>query len=330
VNTCQTCLFWTPNRPELKAEDGKSEFCLHPKLSIKTEIDFGCTFHCGPSDTAANVPNHLKAASMTDPNPNPIDGPVEILIVTYAKDWDWLVYAMRCARKFLSGFQGITIAHPKTDEERFKTLLHQFDVRLHGYNEVTGKGMLQHFVKMAEADLFLPPSTKYFLTLDADAMFHTHSRPEHFFWQDKPYWIVRTWDSLMSEDPRNPGSKCVSDCYQWRSVTEAQLGFDPELFTMCVNSQAMPISMLKHYREHIESVHKKSFFKYMLEGRNSFPQTRVDFNALGAFAYKFHRDEFHWFDIEKGPFPADRKKVYWSHGGLNPGIVAEIEGFLAK
>ncbi len=267
---------------------------------------------------------------MIEPNPNPPDGPVEVLIITYAKDWDWLVYALRCCRKFLSGFQGVTVACPNADMAKFNTLLHQFDVRLYGYDEVPGKGMLQHFVKMAEADLFLPSTTKYFLTLDADAMFHTSSRPEHFFWMDKPYWIVRTWDSLTTDDPRNPGAKCISDCYQWRSVTAAQLGFDPELYTMCVNSQAMPLSMLKHYREHLQSVHKKPFKKYMLEGRNEFPQTRVDFNALGAFAYKFHRDEFTWFDIEKGPFPQDRKKVYWSHGGLNPEIVTEIEGFLAK
>jgi hypothetical protein len=188
--------------------------------------------------------------------------------------------------------------------------------------------MLGHMVKMAQADLFLPSSTQYFLTLDSDAMFHTPSKPEHFFWNDKPYWIIRTWESLTSEDPQNPGTKCVSDCYQWKSVTSSQLGFDPEMYTMCVNSQVIPVSMLRHYRQHLESVHGKGFSDYMLEGRNEFPQTRVDFNALGAFAYKFHRDEFHWFDIEKGPFPKDRKKVFWSHGGLNSEIVTEIEGFI--
>lgn len=330
MNTCQTCLFWTPNRPELKAEDGKSEFCLHPKLSIKTEIDFGCTFHCGPSDTAANVPNHLKAASMTDPNPNPIDGPVEILIVTYAKDWDWLVYAMRCARKFLSGFQGITIAHPKTDEERFKTLLHQFDVRLHGYNEIPGKGMLQHMIKMAEADKIVPSTTKYVLTCDADCMFHMATSPAHYFWEDKPYCIVRSWESLTSEDPRHPGTKVVSDCLMWKKPTDRQVGFDTDIFGMCMNTIAFPIDFFAKYRAHIESVHNRKFQDFMLDGQNSFPQSNMDFTAMVAYAYKFMHDRFHWFHVETPPYPVDRKRAFWSHGGLNPGIVAEIEGFLAK
>jgi hypothetical protein len=295
---------------------------------MQTAIDFGCTLHLASDATEINVPQHTKNGIMTDPNPNPVDGPTEVLIISYEKDFDWLVYALRCARKYLTGFQGITVAHPVHQTKRFLPLLDQFDVRLHGYEEKPGKGMLGHFVKMAEADLFLPPSTKYFVTLDSDAMFKCATTPEHFFWNDKPYWIVRSWESLISEDPKNPGSKCVSDCYQWRPITAAQLGFDPELYTMCVNSQAMPLSMLKPYREHIEGVHGQSFSDYMLSGRNEFPQTRVDFNALGAYAYRFRRELFHWFDIEKGPFPADRKKVFWSHSGLSPKIIEEIETFL--
>lgn len=329
MNTCSTCCYWSAN--QIKPEEGYLGACecLNPTLAgLKTMATFGCNEFLGADSTENNVPDHLKGGTMTEANPNKLDGPTEVLIISCAKDFDWLVLALRCATKYLSGFQGITVAHPNVDIERFKPLREQFDIRLHGYDEVVGKGMLQHFVKMAEADLFLPPGTKYVLTTDSDGMFHTPSTPENFAWNDKPYWIARTWESLISEDPHRPGSKVISDNMQWRGVTAAQLGFDPELFTMCVNCQMIPLDLLPHYRRHIEAAQGKPFLEYFLEGRNEFPQTRVDFNALGAYFYKFHRERFHFFDVMNPPFPKDRKKSYWSHGGLLPNIQDEIRGFL--
>lgn len=326
---CGTCQFWSPNR--LKEPDPLArKWCLNPEVDAWTEDEHTCHRHLGADATEVNVPNHLRNPTMTDPNPNPLDGPTEVLVISYSKDFPWLVYALKCATKFLHGFQGITVAHPQHESALFEPLRHQFDIRLHAYDEPAGKGMLMHQVKMAEADLFLPASTKYFLTLDSDCMFHTHSRPEHFAWNDKPYWIVRTWESLIKEDPKNPGSRSISDCYQWLPVTQAQLGFYPALYTMCVNSQLMPLSMLAPYRAHLESVHHKPFRQYMLEGENSFPQSRTDFNALGAYAHRFHKDKFHWFDIDAGPFPEDRKRAYHSHSGLREELRMEIEGFLSR
>lgn len=327
-NTCPTCVFWEPNQKEVEQRDDAKYICTNPEVGIRTRKEFGCTLHMGPNDTEVNVPQHVRNGTMTEPNPNKLNGPTEVLIITHHKDFEWLIWALRCVTKHLSGFQGVTVAHPNVETERFRPLLDQFKIRLHGYDEVPGKGMVQHFAKMAEADLFLPSGTKYVLTLDADGMFHTPSTPEHFAWQDKPYWIVRTWESLTTEDPNNPGSKIVSDCTIWRGPTDAQLGFTSDLYTMCVNCQLMPLDLLPHYRSHVESVHRKPFLEYFLEGQNSFPQTRVDYNALGAYFYRFHRERFHWFDVEKPPFPKDRKRSYWSHGGIGPDVQKEIDGFI--
>lgn len=266
---------------------------------------------------------------MTDPNPNPVDGPVEVLIVTHYKDFPWLVQALRCMRKYLSGFQGITIAVPDHEMERFLPLHHQFDVRLHGYPEVPSKGMLGHMIKMAEADLFLPPATKYVLTCDADCMFRMATRPEHYFWNDKPYCIVRTWESLVSyERPGDPTSKVVSDCMIWKEPTDRQVGFDTPIFGMCMNTIVFPIDFFAPYRAHIEKVHNRSFRAFMLDGRNAWPQSNMDFTAMVAYAHRFMNDRWHWFDTAAPPYPTDRKKAYWSHGGLLPNIQQEIEGFL--
>lgn len=320
---CAKCLWWSPNRG---VADPRERMCW--RWDERRDDRDCCEEFCGPNSTEANVPDFLKKGTMTDPNPNKMDGPTEVLIISHANDFQWLDYALRSIKKYFAGFQGVTVAHPRKDEPLFATLRQNFDVRLHSYDEVPGKGHIQHMAMMASADTFLPTGTKYLLTTDSDGIFKMASQPEHFAWQDKPYWIVRSWDSLTTEDPKNPGAKIVSDNLQWRPVTDAQLGFPSELFTMCVNCQMIPLDLLAPYRKHIESVHRKPFLEYILEGRNEFPPTRVDFNALGAYFHKFHRDRFHWFDVEQPPFPSDRKKSYWSHGGFNLEILAEIAGFL--
>lgn len=330
MNFCSACCWWKPNQTQVEQHEKGIYECYNPTLEgLLTKGTFGCNEHVGSNATEVNVPQHTKAGTMTDPNPNKLDGPTEVLIISCARDFEWLVLALRCAGKHLSGFQGFTVAHPNAEQERFKPLLDQFNIRLHGYDEVPGKGHIQHMAVMASADTFLPAGTKYFLTTDSDGMFHTPSTPEHFAWDDKPYWIIRSWDSLITEDPRNPGSKVISDNMQWRGPTAAQLGFDPPVFSMCMNVQLMPLDLLPHYRSHISSIQRIDFFQYMLSGRNNFPPDRMDFTALGAFFYQFYRDRFRWFDVSNPPYPKDRKKAFWSWGGITPEIRSEIEGFLS-
>jgi len=324
---CRNCCWYNANQG-VEIHDSPDKQCF--KHNRWTDDDLTCDDFLGSNDTSVNVPNHLKLATMTEPNPNKLDGPTEIMVNSYHKDLPWLVWALRCMKKYMRGFSGITIVHPRTEAHLFEPLRNEFDpIRLLPCNEPSGKGMLYHMVQMARADQLMPLGTKYFLTTDSDGMMKMESTPEHFAWNDKPYWMYRTWESLTEDDPKIPGAKVISDNLQWRPVTDYQLGFATDVFTMCVNIQLIPIDLLVHYRNHIESVHRKSFDEFMLEGRNEFPQTRTDFNSLGAYFYRFHRDRFHWFDVKKPPYPVDRKKSYWSHGGLNAGIEEEIKTFLA-
>lgn len=323
---CKECCWWSPNRKDIEAN--KPKLCLNPTLNIVTDDNFGCIEAVSKDSVEVNVPNHTpRGISMSDNSQ--VDGPVEVLIVTYSKDFPWLVCALRSIRKFLTGFQGVTIAHPQKDAEQFNTLLHQFDVRLHSYNEVPGKGMIQHMAMMALADTYLPATTKYVLHTDADCIFKMPTRPSDYFHNGKPYYLIRPWDSLTSEDPRRPGSKVISDCAQWRQPTTAQLGFDSEWYTMCMNTAVLPIGFYKPYREHIEGVHNQKFLKYMLLGRNEFPQSRMDWTAMGAWAHRFMNDSFSWFNIMKDEYPQDRKTAFWSHGGVTPDMQAQVEHILS-
>lgn len=331
MKTCQSCFYWSPNHeaPAEQTPDGK-----YPcnKLNISTAIDFGCTLHVGSDSTEVNVPQHIKNGVDMPPNHNLIEG-VEILIVTHAKDFPWLRYCCLALLKHCSGFQGVTILIPdKEAHECFEVMEKVFQssllFRLQSFHQTPGKGMLHHMVKMAEADSIVPKGTRYVMHLDADCIYHTRTTPENYFHNDKPVYVVRTWDSLTTEDPNNPGSKVVSDCLQWRGPTEKQLGFVTDYYTMCRHPTVLPIGFYAPYRAHIEKTHHQSFTDYMLSGRNEFPQDRMDWTTIGGFARRFMFDAFHWIHLDREENPGDRQFQFWSHGGITPEIKAQIEGYL--
>jgi hypothetical protein len=299
-----------------------------------TDDKYLCDDYRGAESIEVNVPNHLRQSTMQEPNPNKLDGPCEIFIVTYHKDFPWLEYALKCIDKHCKGFAGITIVVPERDSAKLfgevsPLMLTDQRIGVRTWDEAPGKGMLDHMVQLASADKYVPEGTKYVLTCDSDCMFRMPTTPEHYAWNDKPYCIVRSWESLTTEDPRNPGTKVVSDCAQWRGPTERQLGFKTPIFGMCMNTIMFPIDFFLLYRNHIESVHRRPFREFMLDGRNEFPQSNMDFTAMVSYAYKEMHNRFHWFHVEKPPYPVDRKQAYWSHGGITPEIRAQIEGFLA-
>lgn len=263
------------------------------------------------------------------PNPKPVDGPVEILIVTFLKDMPWLRNCLHGLRKFCRGFQGITVVYPGKDQAEYEPLRSTYGVTLFPFTEHP-KGFLHHMVMMALAEQLVPPGTKYVMHVDSDNIWHTPSTPEHYFLDDKPVYLVRTWQSLMRTDPNVPGGKVVSDCHQWFDPTAKQLGFVPEVYTMCRHPTVYPIDFYPAYRAHIALVHGCSYEDYMLSGKSTFPQDRMDFTAMGAFAHARMRERFRWIDVESEPYPLDRQKTYWSRGGITPVIKEEIDGFFAR
>lgn len=286
-----------------------------------------------------------KGDSKPSPGYAPFTGTCEILIVTYGlktkrvsgievSDFDWLTWCLRSIRRHCQQFAGVTLVIPSRDASLLAPIANEhaqakggIKLRIRMMNEKPGKGMLQHMTAMASADELVPKNTTHVLHVDADVIFKEAVTPDEYFDGDKAIYVVRTYDSLIEQ---RDGQKVVSDCHQWKGPTAAQLGFEPEVYTMLRHPEGFPIGFYKKYRDHITAIHGKEFMDYMLEGKNSFPQTRMDFTAMGAFAHKAMHDAFTWLDVSGGNHlaPKDKCKTWWSHGGLTPHIKAEIEGFL--
>lgn len=279
-----------------------------------------------PPPQRSDSPAANGAGQPTPDRPFGFTGKAEIMVVTYHKDAPWLQYAMACMRKHATGFSGLTLCLPKKDREAFGWLAKAdvgMPINVQLYDEAPAKGMIQHMAILASADQMVPSGTTHVLSMDADCMIKEPISPDEYFIGTKPIYVIRSYAGL-----HDPVRKVTSDCAQWKEPTERQLGFETPFFTMCRHPTGLPIDFYPLYRNHIERVHKRDFFAYMLSGKNSFPQNRMDWTAFGAFAYEKMRDRFEWIDVDKVTAPSDKVKAYWSHGGITPEIRAEIEGFL--
>ena len=333
--SCALCCWWAANQGA-EIRDSEDKICHHPRQTEPwTDDDMPCNVDGFTPSTATevNVPQHTNQGTMDLINEKPVDGPVEILIVTFSKDFEWLVWALTCARKHLSGFQGITIAHPIHESPKFNSLKDQdwgTRLRLHPYQEWLGKGFLQHEYKMACADEIVPQGTKYVLHMDADCMFKMATTPEHYFYNDKPQYIYRTWESLSSPDPHDPTRKVVSDCIMWREPTSRQLGYESDVYTMCRHPTVFPIGFYPRYRAHLEKTHHMAADDYFRSGQsNAWPQDLMDLTAMGQFSWTYMRENFHWINCATEEYPKDRLLAFHSHSGLIPDVVKQLESFIA-
>jgi len=288
-------------------------------------------------DQGISLSNGQESSS---PASDPVVYPkTEILIVTHAKDFPWLQWNLRALRRHAVGFTGITVAIPNRDAEALQPIANEhggakggIPLRIKMYKEVPGKGMIQHMAIMAGADELLKREIEKFgiqfvMHLDSDCIVKELITPDSYIRNNKPDYVWRTYDSLAEV---KDGQKVVSDCAQWKAPTEVQLGFEIKEFTMCRHPSVFPVSFYKPYRDHIEAVHKMPFIDYMLSGKNSFPQDKMDFTAMGAWAYKNMHKQFTWLDVSDGNHlaPVDLFRVFWSHQPVSQAIQDEIKSFL--
>lgn len=112
----------------------------------------------------------------------------------------------------------------------------------------------------------------------------------------------------------------------WKRPTEAFLGWPVEHDFMRHPPFTYPRWLHQELRAHCERVHGVPIERYVLSRP---PRGFSEFNALGAYAHRRHREAFDWVRCGPGPPPDARCEWYWSWGGLSPAIEREIASLLA-
>lgn len=210
--------------------------------------------------------------------PGPTDVPrTDILIVTYAKDADWLGYCLKAIRKHCRGFGSVVVVHEQRGAK-------------HGY--------LRQQIYKCFADVYCQDAA-YVMHVDSDCIFTAAARPDDYFIDKKPVLLREKYDRL-----RVP----------WRLPTEKALGVSCEYETMRRHPAVHPVSLYERLRAHVERVHGKQFADYVL--RQAPPSVGFsEFNCLGAFALHYHAPDYHWIDVGADARPPDRLRQFWSYDG---------------
>jgi hypothetical protein len=259
-----------------------------------------------------SIPIHVSTSAMM----------VEILIVTHAKDMDFLHYCLESINKFAAGFTGITLVVPFDERNLFNWV--GSNVKLRPFKQIPGKGIMHHVLMKCHADE-LCPSADAILHMDADCVVKERMTPSDYIPNGRPIIVRQSFNELASLNQNR---------MIWQENAVRALGFSPEYETMVRHPNVYLRSLYPLMRSKVEEQTKQKFDDYALSGRETFPQSFQEFITLGAVAIKYCPNQYTFVDYDRskddeecGVDPKtswqylyrknrDRILECWSHGGI--------------
>lgn len=244
---------------------------------------------------------------------------VEILIVTFARDMEFLRYCLRSIRQYASGFYGTTIVVPSHEVGLYDWV--KREARIRYFDEPEGKGMMAHEIQKCRADEWRP-AADFILHLDADCMFFRRVTPADY---------VKEWRALMVGEPyakiTNPNR------HIWKKCVKDATGYEPTHDCMVRHPQIHPRQAYKATREAVEAFTGKPFNEYVLGCKNDFPQGFAEYPTIATIGLRQFRPWYnfvehdHADDVKLTGQPAgsfqyayrrdkDHLVEWWSHGGI--------------
>lgn len=228
---------------------------------------------------------------------------VSILIVSHAKDLEWLGYCLKSILKFASGFHKVMVAWPRLEQDCLCGKLQApFNVRLF-YEAQSPLGQLHHQVQKCCADVYCPDSD-FVVHVDSDCIFTEPVTPADYFVNDKPVLLYRPYSTCPPGTP-------------WQAPTERALGFSCPLETMQRHPAVHYRYTYEDVRAKVEEVHRTPFAEYVLSCKPDFPQGFTEFNTLGSYVMRYYPHAYHAIDVSKNPHPHSKLMQFWSHGPMD-------------
>jgi hypothetical protein len=148
--------------------------------------------------------------------------------------------------------------------------------------------------------------TKLNADLYSDADFICHIDSDTVWLHDvSPKDFIHKGKAIIYYEPYDKIGECP-----WQPIVEEAIGWKPEFEFMRRPPHTFPRWIYKEMRDHLQATHKVPF--------DTFVSTRPDrrfseYNTLGAYAWKHHRDKFDWRYPERDK-PTVRQ--FWSWGGI--------------
>lgn len=240
----------------------------------------------------------------------------QVFIASYRNDFEWLIHCLGSLKRFSSGFLPPVICVDTADYAGAESVVTR------AYPEATivikdgreKQGFMRAQISMMEVDLLCPDADFIFL-LGSDTIAAGPFSPDPYFKDGKPAMLYTTYADLNV-----PGH---SNAMPWQVGTERILGWKPHAEFMRRLPIVYPRGLFKPMRDFISKRHGMEFEDFIY--RNDWAHGNTsESNLLGAYAWKFMPEIFHWVDTSKAGvedgevkgFPSPIRQ-FWSRGGLD-------------
>lgn len=241
----------------------------------------------------------------------------EILIVSCAKHFNHLQYALRSIQKFARGFSACRIVIPRVDMGKFDDMVlafppdfkNGFPIIVDGFDEWPDKGMVHHMHIIMHSDQYCPDAD-FVLHFDSDCVFTELVTPEDYFFNCKPVLMYADFGWLCTQVQGN--------LIMWQEAALNAIGPPIEIETMRRHPAVHYRELYPLARDAMEKHTGKGVVEFMMERRNTFPQDFCEYVTLGNVAHRTMRDKYHWIDQRTQGFPPSKLNQSWSHADPSP------------
>ena len=244
---------------------------------------------------------------------------VQIMIVTYAKDMEFLRYCLKSIRQFAHGFAGVTLVVPEQERGQYDWVK---GAEVRYFHEETGKGMLAHEREICRADLHCP-NADFIVHVDADCIFFRPVTPAAYVTGERALVMHEPYTKIT-----NPNR------HLWKHAVKRAVGIEPTSDFMLRHPNAHPRETYAATRDLVTAHTGREFGEFMLDGPNTFPHRVAEFPMLGTVGTTLFPDRYTLVEYDKEAdvrelnlppgdtfqfcYRRSREYLYeaWSHGGV--------------
>lgn len=236
---------------------------------------------------------------------------VDVLIVTYPKDYEWLGWSMRALRRNLTGYRNIHVVIQGGEPGCDVPMIDGVIIHYGGKSPISGY-IDQQAIKLA-ADGFT--HADFIMHVDSDFFFKEKCDVSDFFMDGKPGWLWEYYSEL-------------GDTVPWQKPTEMAMGESVDREYM----MAMPIiahrTLYPLVRERLGNRHAGGWKGYLTERSNS-GERFSEFNCMGHVAFTQQHDKYHWIHRNGDEWLNGhyRTRQFWSNAPISdhmPDIAAMV------
>ena len=228
----------------------------------------------------------------------------DIFIRSYHKDFLWLSNCLKSIDRYCHGFAETVLAVPNSSYGSVGIL------RDLGQRIVVCKDYQDDYLGQQVTKLYADEycGADYICHVDSDCLFYRDVFPEDLIFEGKPVIALTAYDELP-------------DDRVWKGITGRFLGRTLHANFMRRQPMVFPRWIYGELRNYTEGLHGTDLEAYVISQP---PRGFSEFDALGGYAYTFHRDLFQWLTLRANEPNETVCKWYWSWGGITSQIAKEI------